>query len=290
MRTKDDTKDYTGDAEVAEVARLTESLSKSLEPAIKRIKRINQFTENYNKSLEPTIKVISERINELAERVRETVRQLEIFKIEYEKEYNKIRTKFNAHFNKEGFVVDDADDFLLWLRCKNDSKSEVNLIEEAKKPSNYKLYHEYNLKCLYDDWDIIKELEYWEKQETELPKQQKEEAKKQKSNKIERTTLEQFFKDKKEYKKFIDRLAELGYIDPDTTAWIKEDGDYKSFIVAIIKTLDNNGKFDRNPIGKEIKNICYNTLKVTVSLSTIRHFRLEEYQYTKSLERVFKYQ
>lgn len=181
MRTKDDTKDYTGGA------RLAENLSKSLEPAIKRI---NEFTENYNKSLEPTIKVISERINELAERVRETVRQLEIFKIEYEKEYNKIRTKFNAHFNKEGFVVDDADDFLLWLRCKNDSKPEVNLIEEAKKPSNYKLYHEYNLKCLYDDWDIIKELDYWDRQQTELPKQQKEEVKK----KMQLDRLDNLFK------------------------------------------------------------------------------------------------
>lgn len=176
MRTKADTKDNTSGAEVA---RLTESLSKALEPTVKQIKtfnsgiepiikRINEYTQEFSKAFEP----ILERINEMAERLR-------LFKIEYEREYTIIRTRYDAQFKKDDYITPlDADEYLLWLMCKNDSNPKANLIEEAKKAYNFTLFHNYMIRCLKSDWDIIKELDYWDKQHTEQPVQNKEEVKK----------------------------------------------------------------------------------------------------------------
>lgn len=117
-------------------------------------------TNDYIREMEP----INKRLNEVVKVVKEAVEE---FIAAYESEYNVIRTKFDAYFKKEGFITPfDADDFLIWLSARYPDEPTGQMVNEAKNPRNYRLFHEYNVKRLNEDWDWNKELIYWQNNNT----------------------------------------------------------------------------------------------------------------------------
>ncbi len=176
MRTKKENKNHTNSIDTAQFAEITKDLSKSLEPMILASK---QASEQIGKTFE-NMKPVFDRIAEITDRIAEVTEALKHFRVTYVREYDIIRTKYDAYFQKEGYITPhDADEFLLWLMCKNEYVSDVNLIEEAKNPHNYKLFHEYGLRCLNGDWDLMKELDYWQVVQTDRQIIHKEDPEKQ---------------------------------------------------------------------------------------------------------------
>jgi len=118
---------------------------------------INNFSLNW----EPII----QQMREEWERMRE----------ECSIEYEGVQSQFNAYFNKEGMISPkDVDEFIEWLINKNPDIQMRELIYEAKRPYNYNLFHEYKVKCLKEDWNLAKEIRYWEKNNDDTLKAKKE--------------------------------------------------------------------------------------------------------------------
>lgn len=106
--------------------------------------------ERFNDNLEP----IFQQVHESWSRMRE----------KFSHEYDDIQSQFNAYFDKEGIIrPKDVDEFLDWLINKNPYIPLGELIDEAKRPYNYNLFHEYKVKCWKEDWNLGKEIGYWEK-------------------------------------------------------------------------------------------------------------------------------
>lgn len=121
----------------------SERINHIMAPALESI---NNFSLNW----EPII----QQMREEWERMRE----------ECSIEYEGVQSQFNAYFNKEGMISPkDVDEFIEWLINKNPDIQMRELIYEAKRPYNYNLFHEYKVKCLKEDWNLAKEIRYWEK-------------------------------------------------------------------------------------------------------------------------------
>lgn len=121
------------------------------------LESINNFSLNW----EPII----QQMREEWERMRE----------ECSIEYEGVQSQFNAYFNKEGMISPkDVDEFIEWLINKNPDIQMRELIYEAKRPYNYNLFHEYKVKCLKEDWNLAKEIRYWEKNNDDALKAKKE--------------------------------------------------------------------------------------------------------------------
>jgi hypothetical protein len=117
--------------------------------------------ERFNDNLEP----IFQQVHESWSRMRE----------KFSHEYDDIQSQFNAYFDKEGIVrPKDVDEFLDWLINKNPDIPLWELMDEAKRPYNYNLFHEYKVKCLKEDWNLAKEIRYWEKNNDDTVKAKKE--------------------------------------------------------------------------------------------------------------------
>jgi len=128
----------------------SERINHTMAPALESI---NNFSLNW----EPII----QQMREEWERMRE----------ECSIEYEGVQSQFNAYFNKEGMISPkDVDEFIEWLINKNPDIQMRELIYEAKRPYNYNLFHEYKVKCLKEDWNLAKEIRYWEKNNDGLSK------------------------------------------------------------------------------------------------------------------------
>lgn len=95
--------------------------------------------------------------SDIAERIQTGVNQ---FLTAFGDEYDKIQTSFAAYFDKEGIVKpSDTDEFLMWLCVKFPQEPLYKMIDEAKKPHNYRLFHEYRVRCFEDpEWNLDREL------------------------------------------------------------------------------------------------------------------------------------
>lgn len=132
----------------------SERINHIMAPALESI---NNFSLNW----EPII----QQMREEWERMRE----------ECSIEYEGVQSQFNAYFNKEGMISPkDVDEFIEWLINKNPDIQMRELIYEAKRPYNYNLFHEYKVKCLKEDWNLAKEIRYWEKNNDDALKAKKE--------------------------------------------------------------------------------------------------------------------
>lgn len=132
----------------------SERINHIMAPALESI---NNFSLNW----EPII----QQMREEWERMRE----------ECSIEYEGVQSQFNAYFNKEGMISPkDVDEFIEWLINKNPDIQMRELIYEAKRPYNYNLFHEYKVKCLKKDWNLAKEIRYWEKNNDDALKAKKE--------------------------------------------------------------------------------------------------------------------
>lgn len=132
----------------------SERINHIMAPALESI---NNFSLNW----EPII----QQMREEWERMRE----------ECSIEYEGVQSQFNAYFNKEGMISPkDVDEFIEWLINKNPDIQMRELIYEAKRPYNYNLFHEYQVKCLKEDWNLAKEIRYWEKNNDDALKAKKE--------------------------------------------------------------------------------------------------------------------
>lgn len=132
----------------------SERINHIMAPALESI---NNFSLNW----EPII----QQMREEWERMRE----------ECSIEYEGVQSQFNAYFNKEGMISPkDVDEFIEWLINKNPDIQMRELIYEAKRPYNYNLFHEYKVKCLKEDWNLAKEIRYWEKNNDDTVKAKKE--------------------------------------------------------------------------------------------------------------------
>ena len=132
----------------------SERINHIMAPALESI---NNFSLNW----EPII----QQMREEWERMRE----------ECSIEYEGVQSQFNAYFNKEGMISPkDVDEFIEWLINKNPDIQMRELIYEAKRPYNYNLFHEYKVKCLKEDWNLAKEIRYWEKNNDDTLKAKKE--------------------------------------------------------------------------------------------------------------------
>lgn len=95
--------------------------------------------------------------NDIAERIQTGVNQ---FLTAFGDEFDKIQTSFAGYFDKEGIVKPcDTDEFLMWLCVKFPQEPLYKMIDEAKKPHNYRLFHEYRVRCFENpEWDLDHEL------------------------------------------------------------------------------------------------------------------------------------
>lgn len=130
-------------------------------PMLESIERINDSLAPFISPMLESIERINDNLASIFQQAFESWSQM---REEFSYEYDGIQTQFNSYFDKEGIVrPKDVDEFLYWLLIKNPDIPMWELIDEAKRPYNYNLFHEYKVKCLKEDWNLAKEIRYWEK-------------------------------------------------------------------------------------------------------------------------------
>lgn len=171
MKEKDNSKEMIKQKSVDLIAPMLESIERmndNFEPMLESIERINDSLAPF---ISPMLENI-ERINDnLAPILQQMIESWSQMREEFSYEYDGIQTQFNSYFDKEGIVrPKDVDEFLFWLINKNPDIPMWELIDEAKRPYNYNLFHEYKVKCFKEDWNLAKEIGYWEKNDDGLSK------------------------------------------------------------------------------------------------------------------------
>ena len=157
MKEKDNSKEMNKQKSVDLIAPMLESIKQK---SVDLIAPILEDIERFNDNLEP-----------IFQQVHESWSQWSQMRKEFSHEYDDIQSQFNAYFDKEGIVrPKDVDEFIYWLINKNPDIPMWELIDEAKRPYNYYLFHEYKVKCLKEDWNLAKEIGYWEKNDDGLSK------------------------------------------------------------------------------------------------------------------------
>lgn len=81
----------------------------------------------------------------------------------YENGFNQSIKSFKFFFEKNGMIVPpDSEDFFHWIALVYPDENLPFLIEAAKKPNNFKLYHEYKERLFNNpDWNDEKEEEFF---------------------------------------------------------------------------------------------------------------------------------
>lgn len=154
MKEKDNSKEMNKQKSVDLIAPMLESIKQK---SVDLIAPILEDIERFNDNLEPIFQQVHESWSQMRK--------------EFSHEYDDIQSQFNAYFDKEGIVrPKDVDEFIYWLLDKNPDIPMWELIDEAKRPYNYNLFHEYKVKCLKEDWNSAKEIGYWEKNDDGLSK------------------------------------------------------------------------------------------------------------------------
>lgn len=94
-----------------------------------------EFTEKYkNHKMPKELKVL---FNMVAERFR-------IVWSDYEKEFNEILEAYQNYCRVNGLIVPkDENEFFRWIAIRYPEENLPIIIEAAKNPYNYKLFHEY---------------------------------------------------------------------------------------------------------------------------------------------------
>ena len=147
MKEKDNSKEMNKQRSVDLIAPMLESIEQK---SVDLIAPMLESIERMNDNLAPIFQQAFESWNQMRK--------------EFSHEYDDVQSQFNAYFDKEGIVrPKDVDEFLDWLINKNPDIPLWELIDEAKRPYNYNLFHEYKVKCLKEDWNLAKEIGYWEK-------------------------------------------------------------------------------------------------------------------------------
>jgi len=147
MKEKDNSKEMNKQRSVDLIAPMLESIEQK---SVDLIAPMLESIEWVNDNLAPIFQQAFESWNQMRK--------------EFSHEYDDVQSQFNAYFDKEGIVrPKDVDEFIYWLINKNPDIPMWELIDEANRPYNYNLFHEYKVKCLKEDWNLAKEIGYWEK-------------------------------------------------------------------------------------------------------------------------------
>lgn len=164
MKEKDNSKEMIKQKSVDLIAPMLESIERmndNFAPMLESIERINDSLAPFISPMLENIERINDNLAPIFQQAFESWSQM---REEFSYEYDGIQTQFNSYFDKEGIVrPKDVDEFLYWLLIKNPDIPMWELIDEAKRPYNYNLFHEYKVKCLKEDWNLGKEFGYWEK-------------------------------------------------------------------------------------------------------------------------------
>ena len=175
MKEKDNSKEMNKQKSVDLIAPMLESIERmndNFAPMLESIERINDSLAPFISPMLESIERINDNLAPIFQQAFESWRQM---REEFSYEYDGIQTQFNSYFDKEGIVrPKDVDEFLYWLLIKNPDIPMWELIDEAKRPYNYNLFHEYKVKCLKEDWNLAKEIRYWEKNNDDTVKAKKE--------------------------------------------------------------------------------------------------------------------
>ena len=146
-----------------------------IQNSVDQIPPIFESIKDLSNNLAPmneSIKRLTDPLQQFEQKISKLLGQ---FREAFTYEYEIIQSKFNAYFNKEGMISPyDVDEFLSWLIAKNPDVVLWNLVDEAKRPYNYNLFHEYSVKCLKEDWNLVEELKFWEKNNDDALKAKKE--------------------------------------------------------------------------------------------------------------------
>jgi hypothetical protein len=129
---------------------------------------LSERTAEISKTVGEAVKKIADATAPLKELTEKAIKSIRLFQIEFSNEYEAIQIQFDDYFKTKGIIRPKGiDDFLLWLSVKNPDKLMLEMIDEAKKANNYKLYHEYKERCFNDSgWNLEKELQYWRNKDT----------------------------------------------------------------------------------------------------------------------------
>ncbi|CAA7195871.1 hypothetical protein [Chryseobacterium potabilaquae] len=85
---------------------------------------------------------------------------------EYEAEFNKVLDGYKDYCRVNGFVIPkDTNEFFSWVALRYPDENLPFIIEVAKNPYNYKLFHDYKERLFNNpDWSSKKEFEYLQKE------------------------------------------------------------------------------------------------------------------------------
>ena len=109
---------------------------------------LSERTAEISKTVGEAVKKIADATAPLKELTEKAIKSIRLFQIEFSNEYEAIQIQFDDYFKTKGIIRPKGiDDFLLWLSVKNPDKLMLEMIDEAKKANNYKLYHEYKERC-----------------------------------------------------------------------------------------------------------------------------------------------
>lgn len=80
-------------------------------------------------------------------------------------EYNQVQQSFEAYNHKNGIITPaSSQDLFSWLALKYPDAGLRFIVAEAKKPHNYKLFHEYKELLFEGKWSDEQELKKWDQQ------------------------------------------------------------------------------------------------------------------------------
>lgn len=172
MKEKDNSKEMIEQKSVDLIAPMLESIEQKsvdlIAPMLESIERMN----DYFAPILDSIEWVNDNLAPIFQQAFESWSQM---RKEFSHEYDDVQSQFNAYFDKEGIVrPKDVDEFIYWLLIKNPDIPMWELIDEANRPYNYNLFHEYKVKCLKEDWNLGKEMGYWEKNDDDTVKAKKE--------------------------------------------------------------------------------------------------------------------
>ncbi|MDV3579880.1 hypothetical protein [Elizabethkingia anophelis] len=111
----------------------------------------------------PNQDTLKEDINELQKLTQDIATKGKLILEKYENGFNQSIKSFKFFFEKNGIIVpSDSEDFFHWIALIYPDENVPFIIEAAKNPNNFKLYHEYKERLFNNPgWNDKKEEEFF---------------------------------------------------------------------------------------------------------------------------------
>ncbi|AZA63329.1 hypothetical protein EG345_00355 [Chryseobacterium carnipullorum] len=112
-----------------------------------------EFEEKYKNAKLP---------EDLQELLNNAAKDANLILSEYETEYQKIQHSYSSFFHTNGIIKPyDIKEFFSWIANRYPDKNLSFIIEVAKNPNSYKMFHDYNLSLFNGKDNNITNLDAW---------------------------------------------------------------------------------------------------------------------------------